>query len=534
MGNNVSDVIVIGGGLTGHIAAYELCKAGKKVSMLMCGHGASPRVSGFNIPCVEKEDSVEKFIEDTVVSGRNQADEELVKILCEGTTKLESYLKDIGFEFDYLEDGSLKARKSLGSSYARVVGHGNGSGGQILNIIKHKLAEMENFTLYENTRALRLIKDDEKVQGAYCYQIKEQKLIKLYAKAVLLCGGGFAGIFPFTSNTRDISGDAAAMALQVGCPLVDMEFVQFEPSSAVWPLEIRGKGMITTLFYEGAIMTNGKGERFMLKYGPQAECVNKDVLAQCIEKEILAGNATEHGGVYFDASGVDTARLHDAYQPFIDRYDAVGIDLTKEPVELANAAHTSLGGVKIDNACHSNLKGLYVAGESAGHVHGANRIGGSAGSETMVFGKVASESILNELDNLDVKEIKFNIEFGNEKTLTSEELDAIKNRYKDILQKSVSVYRNEKQLTQGYNELVDLYAKVKESSISDKAENIYKKLSLENDLLVAQCWVLAAKSRKDSCGCHQRSDYENGPKTNYYTEIMMLNNTISVKNIQNN
>lgn len=532
--NNKTGVIIIGGGLTGHIAAYELTKNNINVCLLKCGLGASPGVSGFNIPKVEKDDSVEKFIEDTVISGRGQGANELVDKLCNGTTKIEKYLEDIGFEFDHNVDGSLKARKSLGSSYARVVGHGNGSGSQILKILIEKLNSNKYFSSLDQVRALRLITKNNKACGVYAYDIKNKKFITLYGKAILLCTGGFAGIFPFTSNSKDISGDGAALALQAGCPLVDTEFVQFEPSSAVWPLAIRGKGMITTLFYEGAIMKNGKGERFMLKYGDKAECVNKDELSKAIEKEIMAGNATEHGGIWFDASGVDEKRLHDAYQPFIDRYAAVGIDLTKEPVELANAAHTALGGVEIDANCRTAIEGLYCGGEAAGHLHGANRIGGSAGSETLVFGQIAAKSIIDDIKNLDlISDIEYTRSVGDGHPIAIEQIDEYKNEMKQLLGKSAGVYRNAIDLNNSYNKLSMIYNEVINAKDTDDVEYMYKKYQLENDLLVTKAIILAALTREDSCGCHQRIDYQIDPKMNYHTCIRYINNDICVSKVNN-
>ena len=530
---NDYDVIIVGSGLTGQTAGYELLKHNRKVAMCRCGLGASPGVSGFNIPHAENQDTVECFVEDTLVSGRGQSDKKLVDKLCNGADKLEDYLSSIGFAFDYNEDGTLKARKSLGSSFNRVVGHGNSSGAQILKILEQNLQENANFTMFEDFRVLRLITEDDKVCGVYGYDIANKQFKSLHSKAVLLCNGGFAGIYPFTSNSKDIGGDGAAMAYLAGCNLVDMEFVQFEPSSAVWPLEIRGKGMITTLFYEGAIMTNGKGERFMLKYSDKAECVNKDVLSQCIEKEILAGNASEHGGVYFDASGVPEERLHDAYEPFVVRYANVGIDLTKEPVELANAAHTSLGGIEIDENCHSNLTGLYVAGEASGHLHGANRIGGSAGSETLVFGQIASKSINEDLDKLGISEKEYVKEYGTECQLTDQQLDQFNKEYKEILQNSVSVYRVEDKLEAGLNRLEKIYQIVVSSDKNDDEETNYKRFRLENDLLTAAAWLMAAKERKDSCGCHQRIDYPDTPKESYHTVIRLENNVMNVSTKEN-
>lgn len=528
-----SDVLIIGGGLTGSVAAYELAKKGLKVTMLRNGLGASPGISGFNICCAEKEDSLDSFIEDTIVSGRNQGDEKLIRELCEGSLTIQKYLEDIGFVFDKDENGNLKTRKSLGSSYGRVAGQGNQTGAILLKMFNELLNKYDCFNVREDLRALRLLIKDNKVNGAYCYNKIEKRFEKLFAKAVLLCSGGFAGIFPFTSNSKDISGDGAAMAYEAGCHLIDMEFVQFEPSSAVWPLEIKGKGMITTLFYEGAIMTNNKGERFMFKYDPNGERVNKDVLSLAIEKELLAGNGSIHGGVYFDASGVDEKRLHEAYEPFVIRYKNVGIDLCKEPVELANAAHTSLGGVLIDEKCHSQLKGLYVAGEACGHLHGANRIGGSAGAETLIFSRIAANSIIEDINNLNVEEFNFEPIGGLNDELSLERMEKIEELRKEALGSGGRVLRDEKTLQKAYEELDSLIKEVKEAKRNKDDELNYKRLQLENNLIVSAAWILAAKERKDSCGCHQRSDYPNKANNSYHTEVFKKEKTMEISLINN-
>ena len=525
---NNTDVLIIGGGMTGTVAAYELVKAGLKVRMLRNGLGASPGISGFNICGVQQGDNVDVFIKDTVVSGRNQGDKKLVDELCNGSLTIQKYLEDLGFEFDKDENGNLKARKSLGSSYGRVVGQGNHTGAKVLSILHELLAKDENFEVLENLRALRLLKKNDKVNGAYCYDFEEKKFVNLYSKAVLLCSGGFAGIFPFTSNSKDISGDGTAMAYEAGCPLIDMEFVQFEPSSAVWPLQIRGKGMITTLFYEGAIMTNNKGERFMLKYGEDGERVNKDVLSLAIEKELLAGNGSEHGGIFFDASGVDENRLHEAYEPFVKRYADVGINLCKEKVELANAAHTSLGGVKIDEKCHSDIKGLYVAGEAAGHLHGANRIGGSAGSETLIFSRIAAKTIIDDINSLDIEEFNYEPIGGLNEEISLSRLKEIEDLRKDALGSGARVLRNQELLEKAYKTLDDLLDEVKHCAKSVDDEINYKRLALENNLIVSKALVLAAKERKDSCGCHQRSDYPDAPSKNYHIEIIKQLETMKI------
>ncbi|MBR6271326.1 MAG: FAD-binding protein [Lachnospiraceae bacterium] len=528
-----ADVLIIGGGATGHVAAWELARRGHEVIMLRTGAGASPGISGFNVPCAEAGDTVEKYIEDTNASGRGQGGKELTKALCEGALGLPEYLENLGFVFDRNADGSLFTRKSLGSSYGRVVGHGNSSGSTVLNILDSKLKQLDNFRVLSSARALRLISDGKTVSGAFVYDEKEKAFFNVFAKATLLCTGGFAGIFPFTSNSKDISGDGTAMALLAGCGLIDMEFVQFEPSSAVWPPQIRGKGVITTLFYEGAVMKNSLGERFMFKYDPRGECVNKDALSHAIETEIREGRGTEHGGVWFDASGVDTQRLHDAYEPFIRRYASVGIDFTKEPVELANAAHTTIGGAQIDATCRSGLKGLYVAGEAAGHVHGSNRIGGSAGSETLVFGQIAAASIKEDIDGLTLKKEAFVPASGSGSSINPERLEEIRAEEKALIGEAAGVFRDGETLERCAARMKELYEELFACGECEDPDLKCRLIRTQNDVITAMALFAAADARCDSCGSHQRTDYPDAPAENYHTLVRTDNHNIKTEKIIN-
>ena len=207
---------------------------------------------------------------------------------------------------------------------------------------------------------------------------------------MILATGGFGRLFPESTNSADIGGDGCAMASLAGCGLTDMEFIQFEPSAAVWPPELSGKSIITTMFYEGAVLRGGDGKRFM------DERVSKDVQSKAIAEQILKGNTTPHGGVWFDATAVPDHLWDTVYKPYLDRYLKYGIDMRKEPVEIAPAAHTTCGGVIVDENCRTGVPGLIACGEVTGGLHGANRLGGNAGLETMVFGRVAGKTAMEE------------------------------------------------------------------------------------------------------------------------------------------
>ena len=530
-----TEVAVIGGGLTGSVAAYELARAGMRVTVIRDGRGASPHVAGFNVAGVEDGDSIAIFSQDTMESANGQADPALVDVLCNGSAELPQYLETLGFSFDTDESGRLKARKSLGSSFARVVGKGNSSGAEILALIDKDLKERDNVSILEHTRALRLLCADGRVCGVLLYDKQSDQLTVLQAPCVLLASGGYAGIFPFTSNSKDISGDTVAMALLAGASATDLEFVQFEPSCAVWPESIRGKGMITTLFYEGAVMTNALGERFMLSYSSDAERVNKDVLARAIAKELREGRASEHGGVWFDCRGVDAQRMLSAYEPFVRRYQNVGIDLLSEPVEVANAAHTSLGGVKVNAHCESEVDGLFAAGEALGNLHGANRIGGSAGTETLVFGvHVANAIRTHAKSDVSEKASELADRLLSESSLpllSCERAAQIQAEAKDLLGRYLGVEREEGGLTVAVAELQRLYDEVRASSLGSGNRELFERIGLENLLITALALAKSALLRDDSVGSHLRIDKHSSSERVYRTEARLVNDTVCTSKV---
>lgn len=383
-----TDCLIIGGGLAGRMAAREASRAGLQVTLLSDGPGASPWVHGINIP-VHPKDSVESFLSDTIASGQGVSDPALAAALCQDAPEILAELEGMGLRFN--RDGQgYQFLRPLGASHPRVMSVGNDTGVAVLKTLKAELeAKLDE---RPGLRAVHLQAQGGRVTGALCFDQSSHAWVTVRAAATVLACGGFCGIYPFSTNKRDSGGDGVAMAFRAGAALCDLEMIQFEPSGAVWPEALRGTSMITTMFFEGAVLRNSDGERFMLRYGPEGERVNKDLLARRIAAEIQAGKGTAHGGVYFDATALGKERLEALYPAYVARYRAVGIDLACEWIELAPCAHTSLGGVRVDAQGASTVEGLFACGEVMGGLHGANRIGGSAGLETLVFGRRAGRA----------------------------------------------------------------------------------------------------------------------------------------------
>ncbi|GHU73207.1 fumarate reductase subunit A [Clostridia bacterium] len=503
-----TDLLVIGGGLSGLTAADTAAAYGVRALVVRDGRGASPWVHGFNAP-LSPEDSVEAFMEDTLRCGYGLGEPELVRALCENGTNIVETLEHAGLRFNRDAAGTPLLLRPLGSRYPRVASVGNETGIAIIRSIE---ASAEGrFDILENSRAIALRTVSGHVRGALVYDTLENTMIYVAASTVVLAAGGFCGIYPFTTNKQDSSGDGIAMAFRAGAPLIDVELIQFEPSAAIYPPALRGTSVITTMLYEGAVLRNGLGDRFMLHYSSKGERANKDALARAMAIEIRADRASPHGGIWFDATGVGAERLRAVYPMYVERYAHVGIDLSKEPIEVAPAPHTALGGVRIDPHCATAVARLYVCGEAAGGIHGANRIGGNAGLETLVFGGRAGKSAAEYARAVPADDS------GGEAWAADElgslsgvwdtvRADTIRAELEEILTASVGVLREGAKLIPAREKLESLAAEARALSCSNEREAFYK-IRLCNDVLAGLLLVTGALAREESVGCHVRLDF---------------------------
>lgn len=494
-----TDILIIGGGLSGICAAYEILKnSDRRVDLLQWGGGASPYIHGFCLP-VGEGDSEALLFSDSIASGCGQSRESLVRRLCRDSLSLSDYFRELGLQVDE-EYGKPRLVKSLGSSAPRIAGIGNNTGPVMLSTLKKQLIASGRYREHKNFRALALIKNGEQVVGVRCYDKDTDTFRSISAGVVILASGGFGRLFPESTNASDIGGDGCAMAYLAGGKMTDMEFIQFEPSAAVWPDALAGKSIITTMFYEGAVLRNGSGDRFMLRLFPEGERVPKDVQAKAISRQIRQGNHTPHGGVWFDATAVPETMWDGIYKPYRNRYLTHGIDIAKQPVEVAPAAHTTCGGVLIDEACRTGVPGLIACGEVTGGLHGANRLGGNAGLETMVFGRIAGRTAQQERSAQ--PELDENI-CPNRPGDPS--VNDLRRELQQLLRQALGVIRNGAELQSGIDRVDRMLLEL------GAYEGCYEKHRLYNDLLTARMALLAASHRKGSVGCHYREDSADEP-----------------------
>lgn len=510
-----TDVLIVGGGLSGLIAADTIVSSsGLSVTLLQCGNGASPYIHAFCMP-VGPGDSEDCFLADTLAAGYGHNAPRLAMRLCGGWKDALEYIHSLDLEIDYYRDGSRLLR-ALGSSRPRITGVCNNTGPSMIRKIRERLAASGQYREYRGLRALECVKTGDRVTGVRCFEEAAGRFVTLSAGVVILASGGFGRLFPDTTNSPDIGGDGAAMAYRAGAALTDMEFVQFEPCVGIWPPRVAGKGIVTTMFYDGAVLRAADGRRFMQEEYPEGERVSKDRQSRSIWAEIQRHGATEHGGVWFDASGVPAEKMKGVYQAYWNRYLACGIDLQTEAVEVAPASHTTCGGVLVDENCGTGIPGLLVCGEAAGGIHGANRMGGNAGLETMVFGRIAGFSAIAQYRS--PEELSEQIEPDGK---AGENVQRGYHRMRRILRRDLNVIRDSIGLEQACRELSDIYQENQDPSG-------YEQYRLYNDVTAALALALSAAARKGSVGCHFRWDPQT-ETTRYRTVVRQKEGIMTVQ-----
>ncbi len=375
------DVLIVGGGIAGLQAAVTLHERSPEKTMIIAdlGGGASSEIMGFCAP-LAPGDSAEIFIADTLRAGAGENDPALVERLCRDAKPMVESLEKIGIDFDKKPDGTYDMLRPVGSSYPRVVHHKTTSGKEIIK----KYHEVLPDGTFRKIRIVKLFTTDKKITGALGFENGEP--VAINTPCVILATGGAAGLYGFSSWTKALQGTGYALALDAGVELTGMHRVQFEPCVTVYPDNFYGFPIITTLLFEGAKLIDGKGNSLL---APEDPVPAKRGLAELISATIVNGRDCGHGGVWFDFSGVNENNFKQKYPEYYRKLRPLATDYKDLRVEVKPAAHTTLGGVKINPDCSTSIKGLFAAGEVTGGIHGRDRIGGNAGLEVLVFGHAA-------------------------------------------------------------------------------------------------------------------------------------------------
>ena len=517
-----TDVLIIGSGGAGSRAAIEVDDAGLKATIVSKGltfrSGCTGMAEGgYNavFKTVDKDDSIDAHIHDTLKGGSYLNDKKLVEILVNESPKRLIDLENYGALFDRQESGEIDQRPFGGQSFRRTCYQGDRTGAELLNALKEEIIK-RGIECIDEVMITSLVTDNDQVIGATGLNLKDSSLIYFKAKATILASGGAGQLYPVTSNTFQKNGDGYAISYRAGADLVDMEQVQFHPTGMVAPESKKGVLVTEAVRAEGGKLINSEGERFMSKYAPEKmELATRDVVARSIYQEIIEGRGTENGGVYLDISHLDDDYIDEKLETMVLQFENVGVDIKHGPIEVAPTAHHFMGGLKINTDASTNLKNLFGAGEVCGGVHGANRLGGNALADTQVFGKIAGVSASEACRET---ELKTNQDQVNDEASRIDSLikkgsikpREFKNNIKKLMWEKVAIVRDEKTLNEALAELQKMQKELVNLDVSATTQyntDLVTALEVINMVEICILTVKSAILRRESRGAHFRSDF---------------------------
>jgi succinate dehydrogenase/fumarate reductase flavoprotein subunit len=505
----IYDIVIVGGGIAGLMAAIEAKDATNSVAVITKGNlfKSNSALASGGINAVldsSAHDEIHHHIHDTIEATYGLGDKKAIAYMCKQAPKIISKLIAYGVEFDKDEQGNIAQRSFGGGRSKRTCYVGDKTGSAIMQALIKK-AKSVGVTFIVNNFVMNLTKLQGRVSGVVSIRRFDSSVVVYPAKSVILAGGGYAGIYRgHSTNAVDYTGDLAAIALRAGLQLKDMEMVQFHPT-----------GLIKTNYLaseaargEGGYLVNSEGKRFV------DELEKRSVVSRAVYKEISEGRE-----VFLDLRHLDKVHI-ERKLPSLYRaaYAQAGIDISEELLPIHPVAHYSMGGIENDMS-KTAIKGLFVCGEcSVSGVHGANRLGGNSLLEGAVFGELAGQHALAFSQGKRFLPIDYNIVVKDIKQVdeifdydTSKNFNAMRISLGECMFEKVGIERDKESLVQAFDyvkylrrESGTLHCINKERQNNVELIGI---LELKNALEVSECIIMSAKRRKESRGAHSRSDF---------------------------
>ena len=521
------DVLIIGAGLAGQRAATAAADEGATVAILSKVHPVrshSVAAAGGINAALKPGDTWESHAFDTVKGSDYLGDQDAIEVMAREAPEEILHLEHIGVTFHRDDVGALGTRAFGGASQARTFYVADITGQAILHVLYEQLMKYsETVDRFEEWFTTSLIRDAEGAcVGCIARNIRTGDMEVFRAKNVILASGGAGQAWKPTTNGLIVTGDGIAQAYRVGAPLMDMEMVQYHPTTLV------ENGFLITegARGEGAHLLNGDGERFMEKYAPnKMELASRDVVSRAEQTEINEGRgAGPNGeGIYLDVTVVPKKRTLEALREIVNiGKDFAGVDITREPILIRPGQHYIMGGVRTDADGATPVPGLYAAGEVACvSVHGGNRLGANSLLDTLIFGRRAGahaakralgmampngSSGKEELarDVAEIDEIIARPKTGRRVSAIKDELGTAMNRF-------AAVFRDEAGLREGLEIVERLKAEAQTAYIDDRGtvfnQDVLGAIELGYLLDCAEATVVSALERKESRGAQFRTDF---------------------------
>ena len=526
------DVLVIGGGLAGLRAALAAHNNGVDVAVLTKVHPvrshSNAAQGGINAALTDRGDNWEEHAFETVKGSDYLGDQDAIEVLCREAGQAIIEQEHMGVIFSRDETGHLGARNFGGQQRARTFFVADFTGQAMLHVMYEQLIKA-GIRVYEEWFLTSLIIEDGECHGVVAIEMMTGKIQMIKAKAVVMAAGGLGRLYEPSTNALICTGDGMALAYRVGAPLMDMEMVQYHPTT------LKSNGVLITEAArgEGAYLLNSKGERFMEKYAPNMmELASRDVVSRAEQTEINEGRDID-GCVLLDLRHLGAEKIHERLQ-YINEVsmDFLGIDLAEAPVPVRPGMHYQMGGIKTDVDGATIVPGLYAAGECACvSVHGGNRLGANSLLDTIVFGRRsgeaaaiysrdrASKAIPESRTSQDENHIKEIMARGDNNDTPAKirlDLGVTMNDY-------VAVFRTTEGMEIARNKLQELKQRYQSVPVQDKGRifntNIIFALELGFMLDCAESIVVSALERKESRGAHFMPEYPQRDDENWMKHI---------------
>jgi succinate dehydrogenase / fumarate reductase flavoprotein subunit len=560
------DVVVVGAGGSGLRAAIEARLAGKKTAIIskslfgkahtVMAEGGCAAAMGNSNP----HDNWQVHFRDTMRGGKFLNNWRMAELHAKEAPDRVYELEAWGALFDRTKDGKISQRNFGGHQYARLAHVGDRTGLEMIRTLQQRVVALQQedarthgdpeamIKVFAETTITELMKDGDRIAGAFGYIRESGQFVLFEAPAVILATGGIGKTFKVTSNSWEYTGDGHALALLAGATLLNMEFVQFHPTHMVWPISVAGLLVTESVRGDGGVLRNSEDKRYMFNYVPDVfraqyaeteeeadrwyddpdhnrrppELLPRDEVARANNAEVKAGRGSPHGGVFLDIASRRPAeeilrRLPSMYHQFKELAD---VDITKEPMEVGPAQHYVMGGVEVDpDTAASIVPGLFAAGEVSGGMHGSNRLGGNSLSDLLVFGRRAGMGAVQYLDSLGETRptaTDAELEAARAEAIAPLERSGGENPYtvhsevQQTMSDLVGIIRKEDEIKAALAELEKLRARA--ANVSSEGGPAYNPgwhlaLDLRNIMLIADCVAQAALERTESRGGHTRDDF---------------------------
>ena len=534
------DVLIIGAGLAGQRAALAAAEMGVSVGIVSKVHPVrshSTAAAGGINAALKPGDSWESHAYDTVKGSDYLGDQDAIELMCRAAPEEILHLEHLGVTFHRDDAGELGTRAFGGASAARTFYVADITGQALLHVLYEQLLKHETTVdRFEEWFVTSLLRgEDGRCTGAIARDIRTGRLEVLAAKSVILATGGAGQVFRPTTNALICTGDGISLAYRIGCPLMDMEMIQYHPTTLV------ENGLLITegARGEGARLFNAEGERFMERYAPnKLELASRDVVSQAEQTEINEGRGFPDGGLALDVTYVPRHRILEALREIVHiGRDFAGVDITREPIHIRPGMHYIMGGVKTDSWGETPVPGLYAAGECACvSVHGGNRLGANSLLDTLIFGRRAGRHAAERAGGVPMPKLS-DARLTDERawldSITRREhggrrVAEIKQELGETMNRHCAVFRDAEGLGTALEVVRRLKEQAHEAWIDDRSlifnQDVISVIELGEMLDVAEAIVVAAIERTESRGAQFRTDYPGRDDEHWLKHITVCTN----------